>query len=284
MAEFSSLQCSVMGFSVGFLLLSIVLVYASSTDQNIAEVSLLSSLEMAPIKEASICKPGDSYKETTFSDTLECFECYNWCIRFCGWEMQSRAVRQICKPISDTYSVFCQCCCEKIPYSPPPLPFPPLPSPPSPSPSPSPSPPPLPFPPRPSPTSASPPPPPFQSPPPPPPSSPPPTPKGDTCDKPGDSYSETTYPTSDCTYCKDWCKDECSDLGGEVVSNKCSIGESKFVRRCKCCCHENPVPRPPPPPSCPTLGCPMDLTVTLPGLGSCKYKLVSLTSRLALAM
>ncbi|KAI3846278.1 hypothetical protein MKW92_026211 [Papaver armeniacum] len=269
-----------MGFNVGvFLLFSIVLVYASSTDQNIAELSASSSVEMAPIKEARICKPGDTYKETTFSDTLECSYCYNWCIRLCGWEMQSRAVRQNCKPISDTYSVFCQCCCEKLPSSPPPLPFPPLPSPPSPSP------PPLPFPPRPSPTLPSPPPPPFHSPPPPPqPSSPPPTPKGDTCDKPGDSYSETTYPTSDCTYCKDWCKGECSDLGGEVVSNKCSIGESKFVTRCKCCCHEKAVPTPPPPPSCPTLGCPMDLTVTLPGKGPCKYKLASPPSRLALAM
>ncbi|KAI3912151.1 hypothetical protein MKW92_037360 [Papaver armeniacum] len=61
-----------------------------------------------------------------------------------------------------------------------------------------------------------------------------------TTTKPGDTYSDITYPTSDCSYCTNWCRDECSELKGKVVSNKCSIGESKFVFRCKCCCHENP--------------------------------------------
>ncbi|KAI3850767.1 hypothetical protein MKW98_030827 [Papaver atlanticum] len=80
-----------------------------------------------------------------------------------------------------------------------------------------------------------------KSPSPPPPSPlPPPSPTGNKCDKSGDTYSEITYPTSDCSYCTNWCRDECSELKGKVVSNKCSIGESKFVIRCKCCCHENP--------------------------------------------
>ncbi|RZC49874.1 hypothetical protein C5167_018298 [Papaver somniferum] len=78
--------------------------------------------------------------------------------------------------------------------------------------------------------------------PPPPPPSPspsplPPTPAGDNCNKPGDAYSETTFTTLDCSYCKNWCQEDCL---GKVVSNKCSMGESLFVTRCKCCCNETP--------------------------------------------
>ncbi|MCL7037492.1 hypothetical protein MKW94_006803 [Papaver nudicaule] len=76
---------------------------------------------------------------------------------------------------------------------------------------------------------------------PPPPRPPAPTPSRDTCDKPGDIYTETTMTSSDCSFCKNWCKDDCSELKGEVVSNKCSMGESKFVTRCKCCCNEKSV-------------------------------------------
>ncbi|XP_026451077.1 chitin-binding lectin 1-like [Papaver somniferum] len=77
----------------------------------------------------------------------------------------------------------------------------------------------------PSPSSPPPPPPSTPSPSPPPPSPLPPSPTGDKCDKSGDTYSEITYPTSDCTYCTNWCKDECSEMKAKVVSNKCSIGE-----------------------------------------------------------
>ncbi|KAI3972462.1 hypothetical protein MKX01_027417, partial [Papaver californicum] len=70
---------------------------------------------------------------------------------------------------------------------------------------------------------------------PPPPTPSPPTPSGGQCET-GDTYTETTIPTSNCTDCTNWCKEDCSDLGGRVIDDKCAIGESKFVRRCKCCC------------------------------------------------
>ncbi|MCL7042026.1 hypothetical protein MKW94_022544 [Papaver nudicaule] len=69
-------------------------------------------------------------------------------------------------------------------------------------------------------------------PPPPPCPSPP---SSDTCET-GDTYTETTMPSSDCAACSNWCKEDCSELGGRVIENKCAIGESSFVRRCKCCC------------------------------------------------
>ncbi|MCL7035535.1 hypothetical protein MKW94_012206 [Papaver nudicaule] len=80
----------------------------------------------------------------------------------------------------------------------------------------------------------------YEPPPPPPPSPPPPPPT--PCGQPGDTSSETTIITSDCNDCTNWCKEECADVGGYVVDDKCSIGESKFARRCQCCCRENPVP------------------------------------------
>ncbi|KAI3884783.1 hypothetical protein MKW92_049256 [Papaver armeniacum] len=52
----------------------------------------------------------------------------------------------------------------------------------------------------------------------------------------GDTYTETTIPTSNCADCTNWCREDCSELGGRVTDDKCAIGESKFVRRCKCCC------------------------------------------------
>ncbi|RZC93526.1 hypothetical protein C5167_007338 [Papaver somniferum] len=110
-----------------------------------------------------------------------------------------------------------------------------------------------------------------RSPPPPPPSPPPPTPSGGECQD-GDTESETTLITSNCADCTNWCKEECADLGAVVVNDKCAIGESKFVRRCKCCCRAS---------SCPTLGCPADVTWTVPGvLPPCKYKLISSFSSL----
>ncbi|KAI3851055.1 hypothetical protein MKW92_045470 [Papaver armeniacum] len=72
------------------------------------------------------------------------------------------------------------------------------------------------------------------TPPPPTPCSPP-APSGGQCET-GDTYTETTMPTSNCADCTNWCKEDCSELGGRVIEDKCAIGESKFVRRCKCCC------------------------------------------------
>ncbi|KAI3953191.1 hypothetical protein MKX01_042186 [Papaver californicum] len=109
------------------------------------------------------------------------------------------------------------------------------------------------------------------SPPQPPASPPPPTlPSG----QPGDTSTETTIITSNCADCTNWCKEECSGAGGYVIDDKCAIGESNFVRRCKCCCRENSGPKPPPP-GCPTFGCPSETTWTIPGVSPCKYKLVS---------
>lgn len=64
------------------------------------------------------------------------------------------------------------------------------------------------------------------TPPPPPPS----TPSGGQC-APGDTYTETTIPTSNCSDCTNWCKEDCSELGGRVTDDKCAIGESNFVRK-----------------------------------------------------
>ncbi|KAI3887042.1 hypothetical protein MKX03_025616 [Papaver bracteatum] len=68
-----------------------------------------------------------------------------------------------------------------------------------------------------------------------PPPCPPPTPSGGQCET-GDTYTETTMPTSNCVDCTNWCKEDCAGLGGRVIEDKCAIGESNFVRRCKCCC------------------------------------------------
>ncbi|KAI3971733.1 hypothetical protein MKW92_002920 [Papaver armeniacum] len=170
------------------------------------------------------------------------------CCSFCIWvtvddliiNLNHNCVLQYQKQYSPLliFNMICISCCGR--HSPPPPPSLPPPSPPPPPPSPPPQspPPPPPSPPPPSPS-------------PPPPLTPtpiPPTPTRDTCDSDGDAYSETTIPTSDCSYCTDWCRDECSDLGAKVVSNKCSIGESKFIVRCKCCCNENSGPEPTPPP------------------------------------
>lgn len=146
----------------------------------------------------------DSYSWAT--DT-SCSACANKCMSKC-MSLNKETRHLGCNFYPSIAGAVCDCCCtppRSPPFSPPPPPPPP--SPPSPSP--------------------------------PPPSPLSPSPTGDKCDKSGDTYSEITYPTSDCTYCTNWCKDECSELKGEVVSNKCSIGVSKFVIRCKCCCHED---------------------------------------------
>ncbi|KAI3962895.1 hypothetical protein MKW92_034744 [Papaver armeniacum] len=50
-----------------------------------------------------------------------------------------------------------------------------------------------------------------------------------------------------------------------LSDNKCSIGESKFARRCKCCCRESPPP-------CPANTYPKEMSVVLkPGQKACKY-------------
>ncbi|KAI3961243.1 hypothetical protein MKW92_004211 [Papaver armeniacum] len=101
---------------------------------------------------------------------------------------------------------------------------------------------------------------------------------------PNDVYnSEIWGPTQDCQCC---CakppspppptptptpSEECAYLGASVVNDKCAIGESKFVRRCKCCCRAS---------SCPASGCPADVTWTIPGASPCKYKLISSLSSL----
>ncbi|KAI3956958.1 hypothetical protein MKX01_000992 [Papaver californicum] len=148
------------------------------------------------------CRPGDLYRQARGSSCITCaLNCRIKCDRmFMGVTQLS------CNKYP--YIKECDCCCT-LPSPPPSSPPPPRPSPPPPSP-------------------------------PPPSPSPTPSPAGDKCDKPGDTYSEITYPTSDCTYCTNWCKDECSEMEGKEVSNKCSIGESKFVTRCKCCCLKNP--------------------------------------------
>ncbi|KAI3885624.1 hypothetical protein MKX03_003809 [Papaver bracteatum] len=64
---------------------------------------------------------------------------------------------------------------------------------------------------------------------------PPSTPSGGQCAT-GDTYTETTIPTSNCADCTNWCKEDCSELGGRATDDKRAIGESNFVRRCKCCC------------------------------------------------
>ncbi|KAI3858480.1 hypothetical protein MKX03_018777 [Papaver bracteatum] len=85
----------------------------------------------------------------------------------------------------------------------------------------------------------------------------------------GDKYLEATIISSDCNDCTNWCKEECADLGSIVVDSKCSIGESKFARRCKCCCRESPPP-------CPAKTCPKEMSVVLkPGQKACKYILSS---------
>ncbi|KAI3934035.1 hypothetical protein MKX01_028135 [Papaver californicum] len=80
----------------------------------------------------------------------------------------------------------------------------------------------------------------------------------DQCGQPGDSSSETTIPTTSCADCTNWCKEECADVDGDVVENKCAIGESKYMRRCKCCCREKPKPPPPPPSAGDQCGLPGD--------------------------
>ncbi|KAI3875222.1 hypothetical protein MKX03_008920 [Papaver bracteatum] len=151
--------------------------------------------------------PAGNYK---WAEDTNCSSCANKCSLKC----LNEGARQLGCNDYRTAGAVCDCCCT--PHTPPP-------------PSPSPSPPSSPPPPSPSPSPP--------SPSPPPPSPLPPTPTGDECNEPGDAYSETTFTTSDCSYCKNWCKEDCL---GKVVSNKCSSGESMFVTRCKCCCNETP--------------------------------------------
>ncbi|KAI3994615.1 hypothetical protein MKX01_007907 [Papaver californicum] len=224
---------SVLVVNAVFLLLWIVLVSAS-TEQNIV-VAISPSLEqVASPKDTSICDPNDVYRSEIWGPTQDCNICTYYCAGICSG-MGSKQVKKACTPRRQSWDrqlvVFCQCCCSKPP-SPPPPPPPPPPSPPPPTPTPSPS--------------------------------------GGECQD-GDTESETTLITSNCADCTNWCKEECADLGASVVNDKCAIGESKFVRRCKCCCRQS---------SCPTLGCPADVTWTIPGVSPCKYKLLSSLSSL----
>ncbi|XP_026444498.1 uncharacterized protein LOC113344800 isoform X2 [Papaver somniferum] len=65
---------------------------------------------------------------------------------------------------------------------------------------------------------------------------------GGQCGQPGDSSTETTIISTNCADCTNWCNEECADTDSEVVENKCAIGDSKYARRCKCCCREKAAP------------------------------------------
>ncbi|MCL7026612.1 hypothetical protein MKW94_002924 [Papaver nudicaule] len=213
-----------------FLLLSMVLVSASTDRKNVF-ASVSPSLEKGSLTESNgICDPKDVSSDRTWGPTQDCNICTFYCTGVCAG-MGTPMVKKACTPNSKKSQIFCQCCCAKPPSPPPPPPSPP------------------------------------------PPSLPPPTPSGGgPCGQPGDTSTETTIITSNCADCTNWCKEECSDAGSYVLDDKCEIGESKFARRCKCCCRENSTP---PPPSCPTQGCPSDVTWTIPGVSPCKYRLLS---------
>ncbi|KAI3961241.1 hypothetical protein MKW92_004209 [Papaver armeniacum] len=226
MAKFSS---STLVVNVVFLLLSTVLVSASTEQQKVAAIS--PSLEqVASPEDTNICGPNDVYNSEIWGPTQDCNICTFYCRGVCSG-IGTRQVKKACTPRRQSWDrqlvVFCQCCCAKPPSPPPPPPSPPPPT-------------------------------------------PTPTPSGGECQD-GDTESETTLITSNCADCTNWCKEECADLGASVVNDKCAIGESKFVRRCKCCCRAS---------SCPTLGCPTDVTWTIPGVSPCKYKLLSSLSSL----
>ncbi|RZC64207.1 hypothetical protein C5167_025974 [Papaver somniferum] len=90
------------------------------------------------------------------------------------------------------------------------------------------------------------------------------------CGQPGDSSTETTIISSNCADCTNWCNEECADTNSDVVENKCAIGESKYARRCKCCCREKAAPPPSPADQCRQQGdTPKDTTRPTANCGEC---------------
>ncbi|XP_026444740.1 basic proline-rich protein-like [Papaver somniferum] len=171
-----------------------------------------------PPPPANMCGPEEVYKKATWGPTQDCTTCTNWCKSECAG-MNSLVVAQTCKTNPPgTMNFRCECCCKKLPPSPPP------PSPPPPSPSPPP-----PSPPPPSPPPSSPPPPP-PSPPPPSPSPPPPTAPIDIC-KAGEDFIPN--PVTSCSVCtRDYCQSQCSERGASLARMGCAPTQLL----CKCCC------------------------------------------------
>ncbi|XP_026459564.1 uncharacterized protein LOC113360249 [Papaver somniferum] len=62
---------------------------------------------------------------------------------------------------------------------------------------------------------------------------------------PGDVYIDlgSEYRNPVCKDCTNWCKEQCSNLGTSMVSERCKINGN--TRRCKCCC-KGPTPTPSP--------------------------------------
>ncbi|KAI3972461.1 hypothetical protein MKX01_027416 [Papaver californicum] len=188
---------SIFVYNVVFFLVSILLVSASIDHPSVI-ASILPSVETGAPTDNYVCDTNvNVYTTQIWGPTKDCFICTSYCYGACDALRTHGSLTPRCTPTQGT-NIKCECCCVK-PASPPPPPA-------CPPPAPLPPPPPCPTP-----------------------------PSSDTCET-GDTYTETTMPSSNCADCTNWCKEDCSDLGGRVIENKCAIGESKFVRRCKCCC------------------------------------------------
>ncbi|KAI3887045.1 hypothetical protein MKX03_025619 [Papaver bracteatum] len=194
-------------YNVLFLLVSVFLV-STSRDHLSVIASVIPSVETGAHLDNYVCDTKKNvYTTQVWGPTSDCSVCTPYCYGACDALRTHGALSPSCRR-SGTQNVRCKCCCVK-PASPP------RPRPPScPPPRPPSCPPPTPLPP----------PPPCPTPP-----------SRDQCET-GDTYTETTMPSSNCVDCTNWCKEDCSESGGRVIENKCAIGESKFVRRCKCCC------------------------------------------------
>ncbi|KAI3887044.1 hypothetical protein MKX03_025618 [Papaver bracteatum] len=183
--------------NVVFFLLSILFV-STSAQHSSAIPSIIPSVESTgtPSENYFCDTNANVYTTQVWGPTKDCFICTPYCYGACDSLRTHGALSPSCTRISGT-NVRCECCCVK-PKSPPPPACPP--------PAPLPPPPPCPSP-----------------------------PSSDKCDT-GDDVTETTMPSSNCADCTNWCNEDCSEQGGRVIENKCAIGESKFVRRCSCCC------------------------------------------------
>ncbi|KAI3913442.1 hypothetical protein MKW98_003921 [Papaver atlanticum] len=182
--------------NVVFLLISILLVSTSAEHPSVVS-SIIPSVE-------STGTPTENY----FCDTnANVYTTQVWgptkdcflCTPYCYGACDSLRTTSALSPSCTWISgtnVRCECCCVKPKSPPPPACPPPAPLPPPP---------------------------------------PCPSPSSDKCDT-GDDVTETTMPSSNCADCTNWCNEDCSESGGRVIENKCAIGESKFVRRCSCCC------------------------------------------------
>ncbi|KAI3900079.1 hypothetical protein MKW98_000979 [Papaver atlanticum] len=178
-------------------LVSILLASASADDTNVTAF-IVPSVERRALTTPYVCDPNvNVYTYHFFGATKDCNECFYYCTGTCEGLRTPLGGTTMCT-IQPGYTR-CDCCCKKPRIS-----------------------------------SATPTCPPPTPRPPPPPCSPP-TPSSDQCTN-GDDVTEITMPCSNCDDCTNWCKEDCSESGGRVIENKCAIGESKLVRRCKCCC------------------------------------------------